>query len=117
MQGVQGILERLEFSLARGDGDFLCAEFGLRLLRCDSRLEAAKSHEIVRRSIVPLGGSELYGHPDFVIAGERLKASRCHSGDPVRTPATEAIALMRTCCAWVQVLGTYRAATTVLEPD
>ncbi|HLZ48165.1 MAG TPA: prephenate dehydratase [Candidatus Limnocylindria bacterium] len=38
-------------------------------------------------------------------------------GDPVRTPATEAIALMKTCCAWVQVLGTYRAATTVLEPD
>ncbi|HEY8806370.1 MAG TPA: prephenate dehydratase domain-containing protein, partial [Candidatus Limnocylindria bacterium] len=38
-------------------------------------------------------------------------------GDPVRTPATEAIALMKTCCAWVQVLGTYRAATTVLDPD
>lgn len=38
-------------------------------------------------------------------------------GDPARTPATEAIALMRTCCAWVQVLGTYRAATTVLDPD
>ena len=38
-------------------------------------------------------------------------------GDPVRTPATEALALMRTCCAWVQVLGTYRAATAVLDPD
>jgi len=38
-------------------------------------------------------------------------------GDPVRSPATEALALMKTCCAWVQVLGTYRAATTVLEPD
>ena len=38
-------------------------------------------------------------------------------GDPFRTPATEAIALMKTCCAWVQVLGTYRAATTVLEPE
>ena len=38
-------------------------------------------------------------------------------GDPVRSPATEAIALMKTCCAWVQVLGTYRAATTVLDPD
>jgi hypothetical protein len=24
---------------------------------------------------------------------------------------------MRTCCEWVQPLGTYRAATTVLEPD
>jgi hypothetical protein len=24
---------------------------------------------------------------------------------------------MRTCCAWIQPLGTYRAATTVLEPD
>ena len=35
----------------------------------------------------------------------------------MRSPATEAIALMKTCCAWVQVLGTYRAATTVLEPD
>ena len=38
-------------------------------------------------------------------------------GDPVRTPATEALALMKTCCDWVQVLGTYRAATAVLEPD
>ena len=38
-------------------------------------------------------------------------------GDPTRTPATEALALMKTCCAWVQVLGTYRAATAVLEPD
>jgi prephenate dehydratase len=38
-------------------------------------------------------------------------------GDPFRTPATEALALMKTCCAWVQVLGTYRAATAVLEPD
>ena len=38
-------------------------------------------------------------------------------GDPTRTPGTEAIALMKTCCAWVQVLGTYRAATTVLDPD
>jgi prephenate dehydratase len=38
-------------------------------------------------------------------------------GDPFRTPATEALALMKTCCAWVQVLGTYRAATFVLEPD
>jgi prephenate dehydratase len=38
-------------------------------------------------------------------------------GDPTRTPATEALALMKTFCAWVQVLGTYRAATAVLEPD
>jgi prephenate dehydratase len=38
-------------------------------------------------------------------------------GDPLRSPATEALALMRTCCAWVHVLGTYPAATTVLEPD
>ena len=38
-------------------------------------------------------------------------------GDPAVSPAAEAMALMRTCCAWVQVLGTYPAATTVLEPD
>ncbi len=38
-------------------------------------------------------------------------------GDPARRPATEAMALMQTCCAWLQVLGTYPAATTVLEPD
>ncbi len=38
-------------------------------------------------------------------------------GDPFRTPATEALALMKTCCAWIQVLGTYRAATSVLDPD
>ena len=38
-------------------------------------------------------------------------------GDPARSPATEALALMRTSCAWLNVLGTYPAATTVLEPD
>jgi prephenate dehydratase len=38
-------------------------------------------------------------------------------GDPATSPATEALALMRTSCAWVHVLGTYPAATTVLEPD
>ena len=37
--------------------------------------------------------------------------------DPRTSPAREALALMRTCCEWVQPLGTYRAATTVLEPD
>ncbi|MEO8633223.1 MAG: prephenate dehydratase [Chloroflexota bacterium] len=37
--------------------------------------------------------------------------------DPETSPAREALALMRTCCEWVQTLGTYRAATTVLEPD
>jgi prephenate dehydratase len=37
--------------------------------------------------------------------------------DPKDSPAREALALMRTCCEWVQPLGTYRAATTVLEPD
>ena len=38
-------------------------------------------------------------------------------GDAERSPATEALALMRTCCAWIQVLGTYPAATEILEPD
>jgi len=39
-------------------------------------------------------------------------------GDPATTPAREALALMRTCCEWVNVLGTYRAATTVtVESD
>jgi prephenate dehydratase len=38
-------------------------------------------------------------------------------GDPAVSPAAEALALMRTSCAWVHVLGTYPAATTVLEPD
>jgi len=37
--------------------------------------------------------------------------------DPEISPAREALALMRTCCEWVQPLGTYRVATTVLEPD
>lgn len=37
-------------------------------------------------------------------------------GDPNVSPAKEALALMRTSCAWLQVLGTYPAATTVLEP-
>jgi prephenate dehydratase len=38
-------------------------------------------------------------------------------GDPAVSPATEALALMRTCCAWVHVLGTYPAATTAIDPD
>lgn len=38
-------------------------------------------------------------------------------GDPDVSPAKEAFALMRTCCAWLHVLGTYPAATSVLEPD
>ena len=38
-------------------------------------------------------------------------------GDPCVTPGREALALMRTCCEWVQVLGTYPAAGDVLEPD
>jgi prephenate dehydratase len=38
-------------------------------------------------------------------------------GDPAISPATEALALMRTCCAWVHVFGTYPAATTIIEPD
>ena len=38
-------------------------------------------------------------------------------GDPNKWPAREALALMRTCCEWIQQLGTYPAATEVLEPD
>jgi prephenate dehydratase len=38
-------------------------------------------------------------------------------GDPSAWPAKEALALMRTCCEWIQQLGTYPAATEVLEPD
>jgi prephenate dehydratase len=38
-------------------------------------------------------------------------------GDPTAWPAKEALALMRTCCEWIQQLGTYQAATEVLEPD
>jgi len=38
-------------------------------------------------------------------------------GNPSASPAAEALALMRTCCAWIQIFGTYPAATTVLEPD
>jgi prephenate dehydratase len=38
-------------------------------------------------------------------------------GDPARWPAREALALMKTCCEWIQPLGTYPAATEVLEPD
>lgn len=38
-------------------------------------------------------------------------------GDPCVTPGREALALMRTCCEWVQVLGTYPEASEALEPD
>ena len=37
--------------------------------------------------------------------------------DPAAWPAREALALMRTCCEWIQTLGTYPAATEVFEPD
>lgn len=38
-------------------------------------------------------------------------------GDPARSPGREAVALMRTCCEWIQLLGTYPASRTVLDPD
>src|SRR5438445_11871839 len=38
-------------------------------------------------------------------------------GDPNLSPARQALGLMRVCCAWLEVLGTYPAATKVLEPD
>jgi prephenate dehydratase len=38
-------------------------------------------------------------------------------GDPAVSPGTEALALMRTCCEWIEVLGTYPAATSILTPD
>lgn len=38
-------------------------------------------------------------------------------GDPDVSPGREALALMATCCEWTLNLGTYPAATTVLEPD
>lgn len=38
-------------------------------------------------------------------------------GDPAASPGREAIALMATCCEWIEVLGTYHAAVSVLEPD
>jgi prephenate dehydratase len=38
-------------------------------------------------------------------------------GDPAASPGREALALMATCCEWIEVLGTYHAATGLLEPD
>ncbi len=38
-------------------------------------------------------------------------------GDPALSPGREALALMKTCCEWIEILGTYPAATTVLTPD
>ena len=38
-------------------------------------------------------------------------------GDPAESPGREALALMRTCCEWIQILGTYPAADAVLDPD
>jgi len=38
-------------------------------------------------------------------------------GDPALWPSKEALSLMRTCCEWQQILGTYPAATKVIEPD
>jgi prephenate dehydratase len=33
-------------------------------------------------------------------------------GDPAESPSREALALMRTCCEWITVLGTYRSSRT-----
>jgi prephenate dehydratase len=38
-------------------------------------------------------------------------------GDPRVSPGREALALMRTSCEWIQILGTYPAASGILEPD
>jgi prephenate dehydratase len=38
-------------------------------------------------------------------------------GDPAVSPGREALALLKTCCEWIEILGTYPAATTVLAPD
>src|SRR4051812_21449554 len=38
-------------------------------------------------------------------------------GDPAVSPGREALALMRTCCEWIEVLGSYPAASGMLEPD
>ena len=38
-------------------------------------------------------------------------------GDPAVSPGSEALALMRTCCEWIEILGTYPAATSILTPD
>ena len=38
-------------------------------------------------------------------------------GDPEDSPGREALALMRTSCEWLHILGTYPAATGIIEPD
>src|SRR5437899_2920939 len=88
------------------------------------------------RASLPSGRAlgEDRGHPDRALATAGVQLTKVESrpsragpwdyvfyldfeADPQTSPAREALALMRTCCEWVQPLGTYRAATTVLEPD
>jgi prephenate dehydratase len=38
-------------------------------------------------------------------------------GDPRVSPGREALVQMHTSCEWIQILGTYPAASTILEPD
>ncbi len=113
------------FVLAR-DGD---TETGRRVPR-DLRAGPPKTSLAYAAANVP--GSLVRSLQPFATAGIQLtkiesRPSRAQpwdyvfyldfDGDPNVSPAAEALALMRTSCAWIHVLGTYPAATTVLEPD
>jgi len=113
------------FALAREGDDATAARIPLEL-----RAGPAKTSLAYAAANVP--GSLVRSLQPFATAGIQLtkiesRPSRAQpwdyvfyldfDGDPAHSPATEALALMRTSCAWLQVLGTYPAATTVLEPD
>jgi len=113
------------FALARTDDDL-----GGARIPADMRAGPAKTSVAYAAANVP--GALVRTLQPFATAGIQLtkiesRPSRAQpwdyvfyldfEGDPAVSPASEALALMRTCCAWLHILGTYPAATTVLEPD
>jgi prephenate dehydratase len=113
------------FALAPGSGEGVAT-------RIPPALRAGPSKTSLAYAAANVPGSLVRSLQPFATAGIQLtkiesRPSRAQpwdyvfyldfDGDPAVSPATEAFALMRTSCAWIHVLGTYPAATSVLEPD
>ena len=113
------------FALARADDDGVAE-------RIPAAFRAGPSKTSLAYATANIPGALIRSLQPFATAGIQLtkiesRPSRAapwdyvfyldFEGDPALSPAAEALALMRVCCTWIQVLGTYPAATTVLDPD
>ena len=125
MSRTTAVMSALVFALARG-GDARVAE----QIPASLRRGSLKTSLVYKAANLP--GSLVRSLQPFATAWIQLskiesRPSRAapwdyvfyldFEGDPNKWPAREALALMRTCCEWIQQLGTYPAATEVLEPD